>query len=139
LALYILDTNIVSDFVTGQTRVVDRVLAHAPAELAITTITVEENIQGCLNEYRKARSAVAKAVASRRIAIYAASYAAWRVLPETESSIVRVSSLVRMKLNIDSDDLRIAAIVLEHDATLVTRNVRDFQRIPDLKYENWAD
>jgi predicted nucleic acid-binding protein len=35
-------------------------------------------------------------------------------------------------------DLRIAAIVLEHGATLTTGNVRDFQRIPNLMIEDWT-
>lgn len=36
-------------------------------------------------------------------------------------------------------DLFIACIALAHDATLVTRNLKDFQPIPNLKLENWAD
>jgi tRNA(fMet)-specific endonuclease VapC len=34
-------------------------------------------------------------------------------------------------------DLRIAAIALANDLTLVTGNVRHFRRIPDLAVENW--
>lgn len=36
-------------------------------------------------------------------------------------------------------DLLIACIALAHDATLVTRNQKDFRAIPNLKFENWAD
>jgi len=35
-------------------------------------------------------------------------------------------------------DLRIAAIVLVEKAILVTRNLRDFKRVPGLEIVNWA-
>lgn len=34
-------------------------------------------------------------------------------------------------------DLRIAAIALTHDLTIVTGNVRHFSRLPGLRTENW--
>jgi len=34
-------------------------------------------------------------------------------------------------------DLRIAAVAIVNDLTLVTGNVRHFTRIPDLRIENW--
>jgi len=36
-------------------------------------------------------------------------------------------------------DLKIAAICLAHDATLLTRNVADFTGLPGLRVENWVD
>ncbi|MGH3939126.1 MAG: hypothetical protein ACRDTG_10930 [Pseudonocardiaceae bacterium] len=36
-------------------------------------------------------------------------------------------------------DLRIASITLARGLILVTRNVRHFQRVPDLTFENWID
>ena len=35
-------------------------------------------------------------------------------------------------------DLLIAAQALRRDATLVTANVAEFARVPDLRWQNWA-
>ena len=44
-----------------------------------------------------------------------------------------------MKLGVKANDLRIAAIALENSAIVVTRNRIDFERVPELRIENWAD
>ena len=35
-------------------------------------------------------------------------------------------------------DLKIAAIVLANDATLLRRNLSDFRKVPGLKVEDWT-
>ena len=50
----------------------------------------------------------------------------------------RYGQLKVMKLGVRAMDLRIAAVALENKAVVVTRNVRDFQRVPNLIVENWA-
>lgn len=40
---------------------------------------------------------------------------------------------------IGANDLMIAATALAHGAVLITRNVREFERVPNLRYENWQD
>ena len=36
-------------------------------------------------------------------------------------------------------DVQIAGIALANNLTIVTRNVREFARVPQLKFENWYD
>ena len=38
-----------------------------------------------------------------------------------------------------TQDLKIAAVCLAHDATVLTRNTVDFQKVPGLRIENWLD
>jgi tRNA(fMet)-specific endonuclease VapC len=61
-----------------------------------------------------------------------------QILSFTERAILRFEGLLALKLNVRAMDLRIAAIVLEHGATLVTRNTRDFQRVPNLVFVDWS-
>jgi tRNA(fMet)-specific endonuclease VapC len=46
--------------------------------------------------------------------------------------------LRQFRLRVGTMDLRIAAIVLANKATLVSRNIIDFRKIPDLKVEDWT-
>jgi len=38
---------------------------------------------------------------------------------------------------LDEPDMRIASIALSRNLTLITANVRHFDRVPDLRVENW--
>jgi tRNA(fMet)-specific endonuclease VapC len=40
---------------------------------------------------------------------------------------------------IGPNDLMIASIALAHDLILVTANIREFSRVPSLRYENWEE
>lgn len=56
----------------------------------------------------------------------------------TEPAIARFESLKSMKLGVKAMDLRIAAVALEVAATVVTRNLADFGRVPGLRVEDWS-
>jgi tRNA(fMet)-specific endonuclease VapC len=60
------------------------------------------------------------------------------LLSYTEPAVMQFQRLRGLKLNIGAMDLRIAAIVLENAATLVTRNQRDFRRVPGLTIQDWS-
>ena len=60
------------------------------------------------------------------------------ILTFSEAAIDRYEELRKQKLNIGKMDLRIAAIVMERDATLVTRNIQDFRRVVGLRMEDWS-
>lgn len=59
------------------------------------------------------------------------------VVPFDESAAAQYRALVAERLHVGTQDLRIAAIALSRDATLVTSNRRDFGRIPGLRIEDW--
>ncbi len=61
-----------------------------------------------------------------------------RSSPFSAAAITRHAALKKQKLNVGGNDLKIAAIALETGATVVTRNRRDFSRIPGVTIEDWS-
>lgn len=65
----------------------------------------------------------------------------WRryeMLAFPQPAMVRFEHLRSQRLNIGLMDLRLGAIALENHLIVVTRNVRDFARIPGLQTEDWS-
>jgi tRNA(fMet)-specific endonuclease VapC len=64
--------------------------------------------------------------------------AGFEILPMTATSLAQHATLMGAKLNVKSPDLRIAAVALEQGGIVVTRNLRDFRRVPGLVSEDWS-
>jgi tRNA(fMet)-specific endonuclease VapC len=135
---YVLDTDMLSLLQRAHPKVSQEVAVRRPADLAITVISLEEQLSGWYTVLRRARRPEDLARAYQRLADTVRSLTRLTILPFTLSAIARYQQLSRMKLNVRRMDLRIAAIVLEDGGTLVTRNRRDFGRIPGLALEDWS-
>ena len=61
-----------------------------------------------------------------------------KVLPFNASAAIQFDALKKAKINIGAQDLKIAAIALANNATVLTRNIRHFEKIPELKFEDWT-
>jgi tRNA(fMet)-specific endonuclease VapC len=60
------------------------------------------------------------------------------VLKFDEQAEIQFQNFRTGKSKIGTQDLKIAAIALGRDATLVTRNRSDFAQIPSLRIEDWS-
>jgi tRNA(fMet)-specific endonuclease VapC len=118
--------------------VVRRVADHPPADLAISILTVDEQLTGWYTPTRQARRPDEIARAYVHLGEAVVRLARWRILPYTESAIEQVAQWKNLRLNVRLMDLRIAAVALENQAVVVIRNRRDFGRIPGLSVEDWS-
>jgi len=64
-------------------------------------------------------------------------FAGWQVIRFDETAAARFHQLRRQRVRIASTDLKIASITLVNDATLLSANLRDFNKVPALAVENW--
>lgn len=135
---YVLDTDILTLLRHHHATVVRHVTAHPVADMAITVITVAEQLSGWQAQVRRAKKKDALARAYRSLADTTTFLSGKTILTLTETAIDRYEQLKLLKLKIGKQDLQIAAITLENAAILVTRNTRDFQQVPNLTLEDWT-
>jgi tRNA(fMet)-specific endonuclease VapC len=134
---YVLDTDTLTLFSHGQERVSTRVAVHRDV-VSIAAVTAEESLKGWLSSIRAARRPSEIETAYQSFIQAVNLVASFPLLNYSQTAIARYETRKKLKLNVGGNDLRIAAIALEHNATVVSANLRDFTRVPDLKVEDWS-
>ena len=138
MSLWILDTDHVSLFQRNHPQIVNRLEKVAPTDIAITVITLEEQIRGRFDMIRRAASPSELILAYQNLHITFDSLKSFDILDFSPVASTIYSSLLKQKIKIGTQDLRIAAIALSINGILVTRNQRDFAKIPNLVIEDWS-
>ena len=131
--MLILDSNTISYYFRGDPQVVPRLQALRPADMGVPTIVEYELRYGLLRLPPEA--------AASRLAALAQFLRPMQMLP-FDSECAAHAARIRVDLEaagtpIGPHDTLIAATALRHQATLVTRNVREFARVSGLQWLDW--
>lgn len=139
MTLWILDTDTLSLFLHGESKVCQRVGRVAPDELAVTIITVEEVLTGWYAEIRRARrdDQLVRAYAALQEAVE--FFCCVRILPFNQDAILRYHELRQQYRRLGTNDLRIASVAMNHLGVVVTRNQGDFGLVDGLITEDWSN
>jgi len=131
--MYLLDTNIISYWMRGDTKVIGRIKKYTPADLSLSTITLAEILYGIEKSPVKKKDRRLKiGKISSLLDLYsfdesaAGKYAVIRAQLEREGKVI------------SERDTQIASIAMANKLTVVTHNVREFDRVDKLKVEDWA-
>lgn len=129
--MYVLDTNTLICFFKQQGQIAARLKTVEATRIAIPAIVLFELEYGIL---RSTKPEVQRQGLATVLSVY-------RVLDLTPAS-ARCAAWVKHTLEsmgtpIGHCDPLIAGIALAHQCTLVTRNTREFARVPGLLVENW--
>lgn len=136
---YLLDTNILSALGWADPRLLARLAAVSSESVCVSVVSVDEMLTGWHSMLRRTKDDEARAVIYSRFASTVQLAGQFNILGLNMAAMARFRWLVGLKLNVGPNDLRIAATALEYDLTVVTRNLRDFERVPGLQVENWVD
>ena len=138
--MLVLDTDHVSEFQRGASKLSAQLrekLEHSDEIIATSIITLEEQTRGWLARIHHETNP------QKQIELYAQLqslfdfFANWVILEWNDDAVVIFERLKKAKTRIGTMDLKIASITLANDATLLSRNLRDFQRVSDLRVEDW--
>jgi tRNA(fMet)-specific endonuclease VapC len=135
------DTDVLSDLLARRPAILTRAVAVPTADQTVPIIVAEEVIRGRLNTVRQAEAGqgrVTLVAAYRRLEDDLIALRALRLLSYTDPADALFRQWRQQRLRVGTHDLRIAAIAVAHDATLVTRNARDYGQVPGLKLDVWT-
>jgi len=130
---YLFDTNVWIKILKGRDRVLlERVTSCTREKISSCSTVRAEPFHGAekydIPEARKSQL-------SRMLAVYPS-------LPFDDAAAEKYGEirhfLEKKRCVIGPYDMQTAAIALVHDLTLVTGNVSEFSRLPDLKVEDWS-
>ncbi len=113
--------------------------ADASIEVFLSIITIQEATSGWLaliNSITAGRDQISGYSSFQRTVT---AFQNFDILPFDREAADAFHHLKVTLPRIGTMDLKIAAVCLAHDATLLTRNMVDFEKIPGLRVENWLD
>ncbi|MGF1542705.1 MAG: type II toxin-antitoxin system VapC family toxin [Pleurocapsa sp.] len=138
MTIWVLDTDHISLFQRGYPLVVERVNSVSAKNLAVTIVTVEEQMYGRLNQIKRAKNTDNLMEAYSKLKVTVNYFSSIEVLDFNEAAYSYYKQLLNQKIRIGAQDMKIAAIALSINAIVVTRNKRDFAKIPNLIWEDWS-
>jgi tRNA(fMet)-specific endonuclease VapC len=129
--MYVLDTNTLVYYFKGMGNVAYKFLKHAPSEIAVPTIVIYEIEVG-----------VAKSTSPKKRSLQLKDFASSICILPFGSNEATASAKIRAKLEkkgrtIGPYDILIAGTALANNGTLVTHNVSEFNRVDNLRIEDW--
>lgn len=139
--MYLLDTDHLSVLQRGNVesaRLRARLNAVRTEPVATTIISYEEQVRGWLSYLAQARSLDRQVMAYERLQRHLAHFCAIPLVAFDTDAADMLRQLQQARVRIGTMDLKIAAIALAQHATLLTRNLSDFGKVPQLHVEDWT-
>jgi tRNA(fMet)-specific endonuclease VapC len=139
--MYLLDTDHLSVLERGgaeAARLRRRLQTVPPDEVAATVVSYEEQTRGWLSYIARSRSLEGQVTAYGYFQRHLQVFCAVPLIAFDPAAAAIVQQLQQQRIRIGTMDLKIAGIALAQRASLLSRNVTDFQKVPGLRVEDWT-
>lgn len=106
-------------------------------EFATSAVTLEEQLRGWLALINASSDVDRQLPAYKRLVEHVEFFGTWQIIHFDHAAADEFKRLRKSGIRTGTMDLKIAAIALTQDATLITANLQDFEQVPNLRVENW--
>ena len=115
-----------------------RMSQHFAADFAYSLVSFHEQLLGWNAYIGRARTTRDVVRAYGLFGQAFQSYSTTIVLPFDAAAGAAFDGVTAQRIRVGTMDLRIASIALSRGLTVLTRNLRDFRRVPGLLAEDWT-
>jgi tRNA(fMet)-specific endonuclease VapC len=115
-----------------------RIALHSPADFALSIISLHEQALGCHAYIQRAHSDAEVLRGYAMLARALQDFSTSPVLPFDAPAMAIFSTLVQQRIRVPTMDLRIASVALANKLILLTRNAKDFRKVPGLVIDDWT-
>lgn len=131
--MYLLDTNIISYYLKNQyPDLTARIMSHSPSDLYVSAITLFEFEYGASKKNWGAKNRMKLAMA----------LAPFQIVPFSTDDAIQAGKarayLQKTGMIIGPYDVQLAGQALARNMIFVTHNTKEFERVPNLKLEDWV-
>jgi tRNA(fMet)-specific endonuclease VapC len=140
--MFLLDTDHIS-IIQRQTqpgfgRLAQRMSSYALTAFYFSVISFHEQALGANRYIHQARTTADVVQGYQTLQQVLSDFTTAQVLPFDAAAAAAFDGLRTQKVRIATMDLRIASVALANRLTVLTRNLRDFRRVPGLNVEDWT-
>lgn len=139
--MLVLDTDVISLLQQGgeaDLRTLRDRLRDRGEPVRVTIVSLQEQMRGRLAQCAQARTPDEYVIAARQLHKTWTDYQTRLILDFDDRAATEFKQLKAAKVRIGTMDLRTAAIALANRATLITRNLSDFRKVPGPRAEDWT-
>jgi tRNA(fMet)-specific endonuclease VapC len=139
---YLLDTDHISFLQRRNSsefaRLTFRISQYPIKHFALSIVSFHEQTLGCHNLINRAKINTDILRGYNLLSEILKGFITAPVLPFDSRAILIFEQMREQKISVATMDLRIASIALSHNLILLTRNVKDFSKVPNLITEDWT-